>query len=137
VPSCQLFLVQFDDFEAGDASLITRAVEDAAETVGNKLIYVAVAGRLTPPEERVRPEIIQGLERVLELCAEVHLVVQQQGFVGAIHRTIAAGMMLTIDRRGKKIGIHSSLEDALASSKEVQIAPDIVVKIARARRIIP
>jgi len=131
-----VFLVQWDQVERGDGSLLTRAVEEAAASVGSQLIYIAVSARLSPPEDGVRPEISRLFETVLELCSQVHLVIQQQGFMGAIHRTIAAGMLLAIDRRGKKVGIHASLEDALRQSVGLAIDPDIVVKIARVRGIV-
>lgn len=131
-----LFLVQWDEVQPGDGSLLTRAVEDAVDSVGQKLIYIAVAAKASPPEDRVRPEIARAFEVVLERCAQVHLVILQQGFMGAIHRTIAAGMLLAIDKRGKKVGVHSSLEEALAQCQELAIDPDVVVKLARVRGII-
>lgn len=130
-----VFLVQWDQVETGDASMITRALEDAVATAGADVIYIAVAARLSPPDDNVRPEIVQGFKTVLRLASQVHLVIQQQGFMGAIHRTIAAGMLLATDRGGKKVAIHSTLEDALKQSPGLKIDPDVVVKVARVRGI--
>jgi hypothetical protein len=130
-----VFLVRWETIQPGDGPRLVQAVQQAQNLLKSKLIYIAVAPNAKPPDDAVRPEIGRALDSLHEYCSSLHLVIEQRGFMGAAHRTVAAGISMVTAKRGKKMGVYATLEDALADCPNVTVTRELVVNTARVRGI--
>ena len=93
---------------------LAAEVARAREAAGAPLVYVAVVPRdAHAPGPDVRPLMAEFARYVSQVSAEVHLVVEVEGFAGTVLRSaITAVAMIS---RERNLTVHRALTDALAT----------------------
>lgn len=77
------------------------------------LHYVAIIGKnVDPPGDDVRASMRQSIDRLLECCESIHLVIEGKGFRRAAMRSIGTSIFLLSRYRGRTFA-HDCVEDAL------------------------
>ena len=113
------FIVRWVAHEAGDGRRLLQAAVSAKAQCSGPMVYIAIApADVPPPSDKVRDELAETLDRLLEHCSCVHLVIEATGFRGVVARAAATGIFMVTGKRGR-VSPHVSVEEALTSCKHL------------------
>jgi hypothetical protein len=119
---------------------IERIIGEAAalRTSGHdRLHYIAIIGKDVPaPGDDVRAAMRHSIDKLLESCTSIHLVIEGKGFRRAAMRSIGTSIFLLSRYRGRTFA-HDCVEDALHRiGRDVIPDPLQLVRAAAARDLV-
>jgi hypothetical protein len=123
------------------------AVSDVERIVGEAMAlqraghaplhYVAIIGKaVDPPGDDVRASMRHSIDRLLDCCDSIHLVIEGKGFRRAAMRSIGTSIFLLSRYRGRTFA-HDSVEDALRRiAKDTSVDPAKILRDAAQRELL-
>lgn len=95
---------------------LAAEVAQAHEAVGDRLVYIAVVPRdAQAPGPEIRPLLAEFARYVSRACAEVHLVIQVEGFAGTVLRSAITAVAMV--SRERNLVVHGALSGALDAAQ--------------------
>jgi len=116
----RVYVIRWISPTVSDGIKLLRGVEQAHARVGDKLIYIAIAPRDSPPPpEQLRKVMASSVTAMLEHCEVMHLLFEGDGFSQTLKRMALASIVLVSGMRGRMM-VHGSLEQLMASAPGAQ-----------------
>jgi hypothetical protein len=123
----RVYVIRWIDPTVADGIKLLRGVEQAHERLGEKLIYVAIAPRDSPPPpEQLRMVMASHLTTMLLHCEVMHLVFEGVGFSQTVKRMALASIVMVSGMKGRML-VHGTTEQLIAAAP-----PDHRVEIHKA-----
>jgi hypothetical protein len=114
-----------------------REMETHYRKVGSQLIHLAIIPQGCPTHgEASRAELRRLMPRLLEVCEDVHNVIEGQGFWASVIRSTIAGLVLASGVR-KRVHVHEHATDVVQSiSNKIGVPADRILHYAKLQAII-
>lgn len=111
---------------------LLREILAAAAGYGKKLVCIAIVpGKVNPPEDEARRQMMVNTEKILAVADTTHFVVEGSGFKHVMLRSVVTGLILVSGRRGK-IQVHNSFDEA-ARTAGASLSMPVASLVAHAR----
>lgn len=130
-----VFVVRWSDPpQVVDNVAILRDLRTARQRVEAPLLFCNIVTDATEvPNAEVRAHAVRITPEILELCDSMHLVLEGEGLVRTLLRTVIRGMILA-GRSGGRVVLHNSFGEFLRKNLE-KISLDPTTMASRARDV--
>jgi hypothetical protein len=109
----RVYIIRWIDPTVADGIRLLHGVEEAHQRIGERLLYVAVAPRDSPPPpEQLRKVMATHLTTMLSHCEVMHLVFEGQGFSQTVKRMALASIVMVSGMKGR-MQVHASVDHML------------------------
>lgn len=109
-----LFVRWLDTTEAADFDRLVEEVRQRRSSSGTKVVCIALVSPASGvPDADTRARISGAIDDVWEHCSSIHVVMEGGGMRRAILRSVIAGLLLVVMRRGRSFSVLASAEEAL------------------------
>ena len=97
-----LYIVRWDNPQAGDVAMVEREVADAARSAPGKLYGLSIVPATTrAPDDATRTAMGRSMSKLLVHLETMHVVIEGSGFAHTILRNVMAGIILVGGKRGR------------------------------------
>jgi len=123
-----MLVVRWQDMTVSDITAVRDEVSRFHRETGKPVVYVSITEEGSkPPDDDVRKAMVRSAESLMPMLAKLYVVIDTGGFMGSVHRSALAGMLLMSKLRNK-VKVVKSLDEVLTLA-----AADIGVDMASAR----
>lgn len=124
------FVARWEAMTAADIARLKHELESFERACRKQVVYVSVTHPGSkPPDDEARAAMVAAAESLMPKLVHLYVVIEMGSFMGSVHRSALAGMLLMSKLR-KKVKVVRSLDEVLqAGSKVLGVEPHV----ARAR----
>ncbi|MEQ8452791.1 MAG: hypothetical protein RLP09_28210 [Sandaracinaceae bacterium] len=122
-----MLVVRWQDMTLGDITAVRDEVNQFHRELGKPVVYVSITeDGSKPPDDDVRKAMVRSAESLMPVLAKLYVVIDTGGFMGSVHRSALAGMLL-VSKLRNKVKVVKSLDEVLSlAAGDIGLDPNSV-----------